>query len=103
MSSLNSIWDNVLENISENIQTVSFQTWLKDTKLIDLNSSSAIVKADNEFQQSWLYQKYLTLNEESINRAIGEKVSFKIFFQDEQLDRASPAKNTAPEKSSQIM
>ncbi|MEY8561042.1 chromosomal replication initiator protein DnaA [Jeotgalicoccus halotolerans] len=103
MSSLNSIWDNVLENISENIPTVSFQTWFKDTKLIDLNSSSAIVKADNEFQQGWLSEKYLTLIEESIYRAIGEKVSVIIVFQDEQLDNPAPAKNTAPEKSSQIM
>ena len=54
MSSLNSIWENVLENISENIPTVSFQTWFKDTKLIDLNSSSVVVKADNEFQKGWL-------------------------------------------------
>ena len=99
MSSLNSIWDNVLENISENLATVSFQTWFKDTKLIDLNSTNAIVKADNEFQQGWLSEKYLTLIEDSIYKAIGEKVSVKIVFQDEKLtDTAPEEKNNSAEK-----
>ena len=101
MSSLNSIWDNVLENISDNLATVSFQTWFKDTKLIDLNSTNAIVKADNEFQQGWLSEKYSTLIEDSIYKTIGEKVSVKIVFQDEKLSDASSAqKNNSSEEHS---
>src|SRR5690625_4045480 len=93
MSSLTSIWENVLENISENIPTVSFQTWFKDTELIDLNSTDALVKADNEFQQGWLSEKYLTLIEESIYSAIGEKVSVKIVHQDEKLEAEQTQRN----------
>lgn len=88
MSSLNSIWDNVLENISQSIPTVSFQTWFKDTKLIDLNSTTALVKADNDFQQGWLSEKYLTLIEQSIYSTIGEKVSVTIISEDQQVDAA---------------
>lgn len=93
MSSLTSIWENVLGNISENIPTVSFQTWFKDTELIDLNSTDALVKADNEFQQGWLSEKYLTLIEESIYSAIGEKVSVKIVHQDEKLEAEQTQRN----------
>ena len=102
MSSLNSIWENVLENISENIPTVSFQTWFKDTKLIDLNSSSAVVKADNEFQKGWLSEKYLTLIETSIYSAIGENVSVKIVFEGEQLDETHAAEEKSAEKSDNV-
>lgn len=97
MSSLTSIWGNVLEIISENTPTVSFQTWFKDTELIDLTSKDALVKANNQFQQDWLSEKYLTLIEESIYRAIGEKVSVRIVHKDAQLE-AEPSEQPIDKK-----
>lgn len=86
MSSLNSIWEKVLEEIksNHNIQNVTFQTWFKNTELVDLNTSYAVIKADSDFQREWLNTQYKSIIEDSIYSCIGEKVTVQIIIKDEQ-------------------
>lgn len=86
MSSLNSIWENVLDQVKTNISEVTFLTWFKETELIDLNTTKALIKADNDFQRDWLVNQYTTLIEDAVFQTIGEKVSIKIIVKDELKD-----------------
>ncbi|URY17718.1 hypothetical protein K9F12_12940 [Staphylococcus pseudintermedius] len=43
------IWDNVLSLCKENVTTVSYDTWLKDTTLYALSRDEAIVIASTAF------------------------------------------------------
>lgn len=100
MSSLNSIWEKVLEEIksNHNIQNVTFQTWFKNTELVDLNTSYAVIKADSDFQREWLNTQYKSIIEDSIYSSIGEKVTVQIVIKgDETTPMASEVKNTQQE------
>lgn len=100
MSSLNSIWEKVLEEIksNHNIQNVTFQTWFKNTELVDLNTSYAVIKADSDFQREWLNTQYKSIIEDSIYSSIGEKVTIQIVIKgDETTPMVSEEKNTQQE------
>ncbi|QQD84497.1 chromosomal replication initiator protein DnaA [Jeotgalicoccus sp. ATCC 8456] len=100
MSSLNSIWEKVLEEIksNHNIQNVTFQTWFKNTELVDLNTSYAVIKADSDFQREWLNTQYKSIIEDSIYSSIGEKVTVQIVIKgDETTPMVSEEKNTQQE------
>src|SRR5699024_2519526 len=86
MSSLNSIWENVLDQVKTNISEVTFLTWFKETELIDLNTTKALIKADNDFQRDWLVNQYTTLIENSVSQTTGEKDSIRIIVNDEFTD-----------------
>ncbi len=60
---LPTIWYSVLAEMEKTLSKPSFETWLKTTKLIDLQNDKIIVEVPNEFTRDWLknhYNKFLS-------------------------------------------
>jgi hypothetical protein len=54
-------WNQVLKNIEKRISKPSFDTWLKGTNAKQLDADKMIVFSQNDFQASWVEQRYKSL------------------------------------------
>jgi hypothetical protein len=54
-------WNKVLMNIEKRISKPSFDTWLKGTNAKQLDADKMIVFSQNDFQASWVEQRYKSL------------------------------------------
>jgi hypothetical protein len=54
-------WNKVLMTIEKRISKPSFDTWLKGTNAKQLDEDKMIVFSQNDFQASWLEQRYKSL------------------------------------------
>jgi chromosomal replication initiator protein len=90
---INQIWDEVLGIIKEDMNEVSFSTWLKPIKPISINKKNIYLQAPEEFLRDMLIKRYsnlltnafiYVLNDDSVNIKIlvpGEEVEEKTHFE----------------------
>ncbi len=57
----NQVWDEVIQEVQQRVSKPSFETWLKDTRLIRLESDTAVIQVPNPFIQNWLQKHYTDL------------------------------------------
>jgi hypothetical protein len=55
------LWSNVLNNIEKLISKPSFDTWLKGTNAKQIDEETIVVLSENEFQSTWLRERYQSL------------------------------------------
>jgi chromosomal replication initiator protein len=85
------LWNLVLERISQQIDTQSFNTWFRPTSLISSNDTTLYVQVPNKLFEDWLKEKYL----EQINQAIQEirKTPMEVLFLSKGIiSKLTPAK-----------
>ena len=58
------IWNNFLDKIKEQISSISFEAWFKDTKLYKINGNTAIIIFPLNLHKQHLTENYNTLIEE---------------------------------------
>lgn len=78
------LWDNFLDILSNRISTVSFNTWFKDTSLIDIKNGKLIIKVPMTFHKKFLNDNYYDLIEEIMNSITGTNYDLE-FVVDEDL------------------
>lgn len=61
MNNLDSLWNDVLEEIKSRIAKPSFETWLKQTELIVFDEETAVIEVPSTFAQEWLEKNYIHL------------------------------------------
>lgn len=59
MNNLDSLWNDVLEEIKSRIAKPSFETWLKQTELIVFDEETAVIEVPSTFVQEWLEKNYI--------------------------------------------
>jgi len=77
----NEIWQAVLAELELSISKASFVTWFKNTGIISLQESAIVICVPNQFQLSWIQQKYHTMILKSLERITGKpikKIEYKI-------------------------
>lgn len=67
------LWTEVLNEISQRISKASYDTWLKNLKVIEMTNDNLIIETGNEFQKDWLESQYIHQLEEIIRERTGEK------------------------------
>ena len=76
------IWDNFLEKIKTKTNSLSFNTWFKNTKLLSLDNGVAIVKVDTAFTQSQLQDVWYDVIVETFNELTNTSFNFKFVLED---------------------
>lgn len=61
MENLKQLWKDVLLEIESRIAKPSFETWLKQTELIDMDQETATIAVPSSFSQEWLEKNYVHL------------------------------------------
>ncbi len=77
------IWNNFLEIISTRIATVSFNSWFKDTKLLDIKNGKLIIQVPMTFHIKFLNDNYYDLIEEIINSITGTNYDLEFVIEEE--------------------
>ena len=75
------IWQAVLAELELNISKANFNTWFKDTGIINIKDGEVIVCVPNMFTKAWIEKKYHTTIIKSLERIISKpikKLEYKI-------------------------
>ena len=80
---INSLWNNFLDKIKENISSLSYETWFKDTKLVNLNDNTATVIVPMPFHKKHLVENYKNIIEDTFCNITGTKFNFNFLLEEE--------------------
>ena len=80
------IWTEFLKILSTRIANVSFNTWFKETKLINIKNGKLIIQVPMTFHKKFLNDNYYDLIEEIINSITGNNYDLE-FVVEEELEK----------------
>lgn len=77
------IWNKFLEEIKKNTNSMVFETWFMDTKLIELNDTTAKVTVPMHVHKKFLKENYSDLIESVFTDITGSNFAFEYFTEEE--------------------
>lgn len=80
---LNSIWNSFLDKIKNQISDISYDTWFSETKLINLNNSTATVLVPYHIHKKNLSENYADIIEETFTEITGSNFKFNYVIEEE--------------------
>lgn len=83
-SSLDNIWNEVLNLIKVELTEVSFNTWLKTIEPISISSGKVILAAPNEFTKGILVGRYLNLIKNAFSHVTEEEFDIQFIIPGEE-------------------
>ncbi len=86
VSTLDNIWNEVLDLIKVELTEVSFNTWLKTIKPITITDERVILAAPNEFTKGILEARYLNLIKNAITQITNEEYAIKFIIPGEEVN-----------------
>ena len=95
------IWERVLTLAQEKVSYPSYQTFLKDTKLYQLQNNEAIVVIDDPFVANWLKSNYVEIVQSALYEAIGHEI-MPVFYTEDELENLKPSKNKETNEAEQF-
>ena len=69
----NSVWNNCLIFIKDNIQTQAYKTWFKPIKPIKLENNLLTIQVPSKFFYEWLEEHYLKILKTALNKELGNE------------------------------
>lgn len=86
LENIDELWLAALDKIEEKVSKPSYDTWLKNTKAVELNKTTLIVSAPNEFARDWLENQYTVIISEILEEVTGSKLETKFIIPDSTPD-----------------
>src|SRR5688500_16022758 len=71
--SLDTVWNNCLKIIKDNVSLQSFKTWFEPIQPVKLDSNILTIQVPSQFFYEWLEEHYVTLLRKTIKRELGEE------------------------------
>ena len=68
----NSVWNNCLAFIKDNIQPQAFKTWFEPIKPIKLTDNALSIQVPSKFFYEWLEEHYVKLLKVALTKELGE-------------------------------
>jgi len=96
-----SIWENVLDYVRENISEVEFATWFTQVRPLALGAGGLDIAVPSSFAGDWIEKHYGLVIQESLLRQGVEPPSFRIVVTPQEGGRSEPygASDGAPRQS----
>lgn len=66
-----SVWNNCLEVIKDNVSLQSFKTWFEPIKPVKLDDNTLTIQVPSQFFYEWLEEHYITLLRKTIKKELG--------------------------------
>jgi chromosomal replication initiator protein len=73
------IWQAVLAELEIGLSRINFNTWFKDTFLVELNDKTAIVGVPSAFVKKWLEEKYYKNILKSLEKILDKELNDLVF------------------------
>ena len=80
---IESIWNNFLSTISKRMNTLSYNTWFKDSKLVELNEEHAIIIVPTIAHKKHLAESYIDIISEIFNEITGTNFNIEFLLENE--------------------
>ena len=80
---LDALWNSFLSIIKDNIASLSYETWFKDTKLVSLKNKIATVVVPMPVHKKHIVENYMDIVEDKFNQVAGNLYSFEFLLQEE--------------------
>ena len=104
-----SVWENCLSFIKDNIQDQAYKTWFEPIKSVELTDNALYIQVPSKFFYEWLEEHYVKLLKSALTKELGAsaKLLYKIKMENtygnklpftEQL----PSNNRSPIKSQEV-
>ena len=71
-STANSVWNNCLAFIQDNIQPQAFKTWFEPIQPIKLEDNALSIQVPSKFFYEWLEEHYVKLLKVALTKELGE-------------------------------
>ena len=84
------VWRAALGELQVSLSPANYETWLKDTTLVDVDGDRFRVAAPNGFAKDWLENRYRSLIAQTLARVVGYSVNVE--FEVRETDPDAPAK-----------
>ncbi len=68
-----SVWDNGLEFIKDNIQPQAYKTWFEPIQAVKLTDNALSIQVPSKFFYEWLEEHYVKILKVSLTKELGEK------------------------------
>ncbi|HOP65507.1 MAG TPA: chromosomal replication initiator protein DnaA [Bacilli bacterium] len=79
----NTLWNNILDTIKKELSPMSFNTWFKDTTLINLTDTKATIKVPMQIHKKLLGENYYDMIENLFLDFTGKNYELEYISQDE--------------------
>ncbi len=80
---LENLWHDIQGLLSKEMKGPSFQTWIKPSKLIEVNDSVAVIAVKNDFNKNFLKQNYIEKISGAVERRIKKKIIVEIVVKED--------------------
>jgi len=77
------LWKNFLDKIKEQVSSLSFDTWFKETKLVDINDNSATIIVPMNLHKKHLPENYSDIISNTFNLLTGTNFNFNYILESE--------------------
>lgn len=91
------LWANFLTQIKDELSSLSYDTWFKDTKLLSLQNGKAIVVVPMPIHKKHLSDNYSKIIIEKLNDITGTNFELELILNDE-IEKYTTVSNTIEEK-----
>ncbi len=78
----NQVWRAALGELQVSLSPANFETWLKDTSLVEVDDNRFRISAPNGFARDWLDNRYRTLISQTLARVVGGSVQVEFVVAD---------------------
>ena len=83
---IDSLWKNFLSIIKENVASLSYETWFRDTRLVSLHDNVATVIVPMPVHKKHLIENYLDEMVDKFNKITNDNYSFNFILEEEWND-----------------
>ena len=89
------VWRAALGELQVSLSPANFETWLRDTQLVDVDEQRFRIAVPNGFAKDWLESRYRSLISQTLARIVGYSVQVEFVISSEaeaagDADRAAP-------------
>jgi chromosomal replication initiator protein len=89
------VWRAALGELQVSLSPANFETWLRDTRLVDVDDQRFKIAVPNGFAKDWLETRYRSLISQTLARIVGYSVQVE-FSVEPYTNGSAPADGTAP-------
>ncbi len=84
MEKLKQIWQRVLEDLSEEVSAVSFDSWIKPIEAVEINDTRIVLKVPFAVNKNMIMTKYFSLIESCLESVTSHKFDIDVVVEEEK-------------------
>ncbi len=92
------VWRATLGELQVSLSPANFETWLRDTQLVDVDEQRFRIAVPNGFAKDWLESRYRSLISQTLARIVGYSVQVEFTIGTSSASIEEPSVDAAPER-----